>query len=71
MTDPTSSRPDSFDQLRTAVGELGRLRRALAQVVELGGAAPDLTDRELRDRLLRLACEAMTLQRRGDDNTPD
>ncbi|MGH3771569.1 MAG: hypothetical protein ACRDRW_09270 [Pseudonocardiaceae bacterium] len=41
-----------------AVEEIGRLRRALRQVITLADDAPTITDRQLRDRLLTLAAYA-------------
>jgi transposase-like protein len=48
-------RPGSFDEFCAAVEQLGRLRWTLRQIVQLADQVPDLTDRELRARLLALA----------------
>ncbi|MGH3833533.1 MAG: hypothetical protein ACRDRS_24375 [Pseudonocardiaceae bacterium] len=44
--------------LAAAVEEIGRLRWTLRQVITLADDAPQLTDQQLRDRLLALACHA-------------
>lgn len=44
-----------FDDLCAAVEQLGRLRWTLRQVVELADQMPELTNQQLRDRLLALA----------------
>lgn len=45
-----TGRPACFDQLCTAVEEIGRLHWLLHQVVMLADDAPGLADEELRDR---------------------
>ena len=52
----TTANPQPYlDRLTATVEQLGAARFMLRQIIELAEHAPGLTDRELRDRLLRLA----------------
>jgi hypothetical protein len=52
---PDSRTAALLGDLGAVAKEIGRLRWTLAQVIAVADDAPELTDRELRDRLLTLA----------------
>ena len=54
-SEPTSDPLAYLDQLTTTVEERGRSRWMLGQVISLADDTPELTDAQLRDRLLVLA----------------
>jgi hypothetical protein len=54
-SETTSDSPGYFDELAATVEGRGRSRWVLGQVISLADDAPELTDAQLRDRLLALA----------------
>ena len=55
LSGPPPHRPAYLADLGAAAEEIGRLRWALRQVIALADEAPQLTDAQLRERLLALA----------------